>query len=85
MIEILLAVSAAHSEYNARRRTDPLRDYSRTERARSALGLLLLLVLLIIISLLGNASRPAPHDQIPRNELSVELSAPPPSNRAARL
>lgn len=55
MIEILLAVSAAHSEYNARRRADPLRDYSRAERMRSAVGLLLLLALLLIVSLFGNA------------------------------
>ena len=79
MIEILLAVSAAHSEYNARRRADPLLNYSRTERRRAAVGLLLLLALLVIVSLLGNALRPAPHDQIPRDELSVELSAPPPA------
>jgi hypothetical protein len=57
MIEILLAVSAAHAEYNARHRADPLRDYSGTERRRSAVGLLLLAVLLIV-SLLGNAWRP---------------------------
>jgi hypothetical protein len=63
MIEILLAVSAAHSEYNARRRADPLLNYSRTERRRAAVGLLLLLVLLFIVSLLGNALRPAPLDQ----------------------
>ena len=77
MIEILLAVSAAHSEYNARRRADPLLNYSRTERRRAAVGLLLLLVLLFIVSLLGNVSRPVPLDQTPRSELSVELSAPP--------
>jgi hypothetical protein len=79
MIEILLAVSAAHSEYNAHRRIDPLRDYSRTERRRSAVGLLLLLALLFMVSLLGHALRPAPHGQIPRDELSVQLSAPSPS------
>jgi hypothetical protein len=79
MIEILLAVSAAHSEYNARRRADPLRDYSRTERRRAAAGLLLLLALLLIISLLANTLRPAPPDRVPRDKPSVQISAPTPS------
>jgi len=51
MVEILLAVAAAHAEHKAWRRRDPILISTRLERLRFAALLAVLLVLLGLVSI----------------------------------
>jgi hypothetical protein len=53
VIDILLAVAAAHAEHKARRRRDPIVTFTPLERLRFAALLVVLLVLLGLVSMFG--------------------------------
>jgi hypothetical protein len=60
MVEILLAVAAAQSEYKARQKGQVMPAFDRADRIRFGAGLVVLVVLFAAISLHGALHRPMP-------------------------